>query len=183
MYLTVAEFSKRAGINKKKVYDDWEKKLKGYTKTENGTKMIDEEAIKIYRSAEEASAQTVKPQEDIANSAQEAHKETQTNTSKSKSPEKKTDNDILIEELRQIIRDKEAEIKELKEQAEETQKRIDDKDAQIREETKRFTDTIQAQIMLIGQQNERIKLLEAPQEKKQGFFKRLFKGKEKGDSL
>ena len=35
MFLTVAEFSKRAGISKKKVYDDWGKKLKNYTKIDH----------------------------------------------------------------------------------------------------------------------------------------------------
>ena len=128
MFLTVAEFSKRAGISKKKVYDDWGKKLKNYTKIENGTKMIDEEAIKIYRSTVEASAQKEGPQEEQTNNTQGADKEKQTITSETKSPEKKTDNEILIEELREIIRAKETEIKELKEQAEEAQKRIDAKD-------------------------------------------------------
>lgn len=182
MFLTVAEFSKRAGIDKKRVYKDWETKLKDYTAVKGGTKMIDEEAIKIYRSTEEASAQTKGPEKEEVNTREEAHKERQENISTNEGPDKKDDYNVIIEELRNIIRDKEAEINDLKEQAKEAQKRIDAKDEQIREDTKRFTETIQGQIILIGQQQERIKLLEAPEAEKKGFFKRLF-SKKKEDSL
>ena len=183
MLLTVAEFSKRAGIPKKKVYDEWNTKLKDYTTIQNGTKMIDEEAIKIYRSIVMPEGQEAEGQRTQEEGTQEAHKETQENIGDKQIPTVKTASDILIEELREIIRGKEAEIEELKEQTKEAQRRIDEKDAQIREENKRFTETIQGQMIIIGRQQEQIKLLEAPkQEKKRGFFSRLFGKKEEGDS-
>lgn len=185
MLLTVAEFSKRAGVAKKKIYDDWNTRLKDYTTIQNGTKMIDEDAIKIYRPIVVSQGQEAEGQRIKQDSTQEAHKETQGNIRKTQIPVSKTANDILIEELREIIRGKETEIEELKEQAKEAQRRIDEKDEQIREENKRFTETIQGQLIIIGRQQEKIQLLEAPKQekdKKIGFFRRLFGKKEERDS-
>ena len=160
MLLTVAEFSKRTGVSKKRLYSDLNGRLKPYMVLENGIKKIQEEAIVIYGITQATT-----------NIPQEQH------TEEKKQPQAIVNNNeaiasaTKIAELEATLKGKEAligmleaTIEEQKAEVKRTQEKIDEKDKEIRENTERFQELLRNSQILIAQQQEQIKRIEAAKE-------------------
>ena len=201
MLLTVAEFSKKTGVSKKRLYDDANGKLKPFIVLENGIKKIQEEAIAIYGISEATTS-----------IAQEQHIEEKKQPQAPESYNNAIASATKIAELEATLKGKEAligileaTIEEQKAEAKRTQEKIDEKDREIKENTERFQELLRNSQILIAQQQEQIKRIEAAkeevkpeaeanideeaeediaedEEEKIGFFSKLF-GKRKKKKL
>lgn len=145
-YLSIKEFSNKAGVSKQAIYKQLETRLKSYTKTENGRKLISNEALALFNQSQPDSQPDGQPEskpiqpESTQNqpSSQPESQSIEQRESTQSQPESQSNNQILLEMIRTI-----------QEELEKKDKQLEAKDKQIEELHKNLAEALQ---LVKGQQ-------------------------------